>query len=313
MSKTAFVFPGQGTQHVGMGSSLLKEFDVVRNVFDRASTVLGMDMRKLCLEGPQEKLNLTVNTQIAVLTLSIAIYSIFKEKISIKPMVMAGHSLGEYSALYAAGAIGFEDVFSVVQARARYHQEAVPAGLGAMAAIIGLNGDNVELLCSEVSKADAKVSVAIHNTLQQIVVSGHAAAVEKAMLAAKQKGAQQVVRLPISAPCHCSLLQKAADMLKEKLEPVEFLDPSVPVIPNSNPAVFYTKDNARKLLVDQIVLPVQWRQTVEKMAAMGVREIIEIGPKRTVCGLIKRINKNIELFSVEDVDSLHKTAELFSA
>ena len=313
MSKTAFVFPGQGTQHVGMGSSLLAEFDIVRDVFDRASTVLGMDMRKLCLEGPQEKLDLTVNTQIAVLTLSIAIYSIFKEKTAIKPMVMAGHSLGEYSALYAAGAIGFEDVFSVVQARALYHQEAVPAGLGAMAAIIGLDGDSVESLCSEVSEASAKVSVAIHNTLQQLVVSGHAAAVEKAMLAAKQKGAQQVVRLPISAPCHCSLLQRAADMLKEKLEPVAFHNPSVPVIPNSNPTVFYTKDNARQLLVDQIVLPVQWRQTVEKMAAMGVEKIIEIGPKRTVCGLIKRINKNIELFSVEDVDSLHKTAELFSA
>src|SRR4030065_2901635 len=148
MSKTAFVFPGQGTQHVGMGSSLLKEFDVVRNVFDRASTVLGMDMRKLCLEGPQEKLNLTVNTQIAVLTLSIAIYSIFKEKISIKPIVMAGHSLGEYTALYAANAIGFEDVFSVVQARARYHQEAVPAGLGAMADIVRVGGGSVELLSS---------------------------------------------------------------------------------------------------------------------------------------------------------------------
>ncbi|OGP86770.1 MAG: [acyl-carrier-protein] S-malonyltransferase [Deltaproteobacteria bacterium RBG_19FT_COMBO_43_11] len=313
MRKIALVFPGQGTQHVGMGSSLLAEFDVVRDVFDRASTVLGMDMRKLCLEGPQEKLDLTVNTQIAVLTLSIAIYSIIKEKTSIKPIVMAGHSLGEYTALYAANAIGFEDVFSVVQARARYHQEAVPAGLGAMAAIIGLDGDSVESLCSEVSEASAKVSVAIHNTLQQIVVSGHAAAVEKAMLAAKQKGARQVVRLPISAPCHCGLLQKAADMLKEKLEPVEFYDPSVLVIPNSNPAVFYTKDNARKLLVDQIVLPVQWRQTVEKMTAMGVGEIIEIGPKKIICGLIKRINKDIELFSVEDVDSLHKTAELFSA
>lgn len=313
MSKIAFVFPGQGTQHVGMGSSLLVEFEVVRNVFDRASTVLGMDMRKLCLEGPQEKLDLTVNTQIAVLTLSIAIYSIFKEKTAIKPMVMAGHSLGEYSALYAAGAIGFEDVFSVVQARARYHQEAVPAGLGAMAAIIGLDGDSVEALCSEVSDANAKVSVAIHNTSQQIVVSGHAAAVEKAMLAAKQKGAQQVVRLPISAPCHCSLLQRAADMLKEKLEPVAFHDPSVPVIPNSNPAVLYTRENARRLLVDQIVLPVQWRQTVEKISAMGVEKIIEIGPKRTVCGLIKRINKNIELFSVEDVNSLHKTVEFFAA
>jgi [acyl-carrier-protein] S-malonyltransferase len=313
MDKIAFVFPGQGTQHVGMGSSLLAEFDVVRDIFDRASTVLKMDMRKLCLEGPQEKLDLTINTQIAVLTLSIAIYSIFKEKTAIKPVVMAGHSLGEYTALYAAGVIGFEDVFPIVQARAQYHQEAVPAGEGAMAAIIGLDADSVDSLCAEISTPEEKVSLSIHNTAQQLVVSGHASAVEKAMLKAKQKGAAQIVRLPISVPCHCSLLQKTADMLKEKLETVLFHNPDVPVIPNSNPSVFYTKDNARGLLVDQIVLPVQWRQTVEKMTKMGVEKIVEIGPKRTICGLIKRINKNIALFSVEDAQSLHKTAELFSS
>lgn len=313
MAKVALVFPGQGTQHVGMGSPLLAEFAVVRDVFDRASSVLGINMRKLCLEGPQKVLDLTVNTQIAVLTLSIAIYSVFKEKTAIKPMVMAGHSLGEYSALYAADAIGFEDVFSVVQARAQYHQDAVPAGEGAMAAIIGLDDDIVESVCSEVRNSSAQVAVAIHNTSQQIVVSGHTAAVEKAMLIAKQKGAQTVVKLPISAPCHCSLLQKAANMLSEKLAQVEFHNPTTPVIPNCNPDVFYTKENARKLLLDQIVLPVKWRQTVEKMAAMGVETIVEIGPKRTLCGLIKRINKNIQLMSVEDTGSLYKTVEILSA
>ena len=313
MAKVAFVFPGQGTQHVGMGNSLLQEFAAAREVFDRASFVLGIDMRRLCLEGPQEALDLTVNTQIAVLTFNTAIYSVFKEKIAIAPIVMAGHSLGEYSALYAANAISFEDVFSAVQARAQYHQDAVPTGEGAMAAIIGLDSDIVESLCAEVSNSSAKVTVAIHNTAQQIVISGHTAAIEKGMVAAKQKGAQTVVRLPISAPCHCSLLQKAADMLQEKLEKIEFHDPSVPVIPNCNPDIFYTRENARNLLLKQIVSPVKWKQTVEKMATMGVDTIVEIGPKRTLCGLIKRINKNINLMSVEDNDSLYKTAEMLSA
>jgi [acyl-carrier-protein] S-malonyltransferase len=309
MAKIALVFPGQGTQHTGMGSSLFAEFAGVRDVFDHASSILGIDMRRLCFEGPQEALDLTVNTQIAVLTLNIAIYSIFKEKTAINPVVMAGHSLGEYAALYAAGAIDFDDVFPLVQARARYHQEAVSPGEGAMGAIIGMNDDAVKAICAEVNDAQSQVGLAIYNAPEQVVVSGHASAVEKVMQAAKQKGAMKVVRLPISVPCHCSLLQDAARRFAENLAGVVFRNCVPEVIPNCDPNIFYTRENARELLVRQIVSPVKWRQTVEKMVALGVEKIIEIGPKRTLCGLIKRIDKGIQLFSVEDSSSLHKVAE----
>jgi [acyl-carrier-protein] S-malonyltransferase len=309
MVKTALVFPGQGTQHTGMGSSLFAEFAGVRDVFDHASSILGIDMRRLCFEGPQEALDLTINTQIAVLTLNIAIYTIFKEETGINPVVMAGHSLGEYAALYAAGAIDFENVFPLVQARARYHQEAVSPGEGAMGAIIGMDDDTVKSICAEINDATAQVAVAIYNAPEQVVVSGHSGAVEKVMQSAKQKGALKVVRLPISAPCHCSLLQDASRRFAENLAGIAFRKCIPDVIPNCAPDIFYTKDNARDLLIRQIVSPVKWRQTIERMKALGVERIIEIGPKRTLCGLIKRIDKGILLFSVEDSSSLHKTAQ----
>jgi len=313
MAKIALVFPGQGTQHMGMGSSLFKEFVSVRDVFNRASSLLGIDMCRLCFEGPQEDLDLTVNTQIAVLTLNIAIYSVFQEQTAITPVVIAGHSLGEYCALYAAGAIDFDDVFPLVQARARYHQEAVPVGVGAMGAIIGMDDDTVQSICAQINNDQEQATLVIYNAPGQVVVSGHASVVEKVMQEAKQKGALKAVRLPISAPCHCSLLQGAAGRFAENLEKIEFKNFITPVIPNCDPDVFYTKENARELLLRQIVSPVKWRQTVEKMAALGVETIIEIGPKRTLCGLIKRINRNIQLYSVEDVASLHKTVEILAA
>lgn len=312
MAKTALVFSGQGTQHTGMGSSLYKEFASVRNIFQRASSVLGVDMCGLCFAGTQEELNLTVNTQIAVLTLNIAIYSAFKEKTAIQPVVMAGHSLGEYCALYAAGALEFDNVFPLVQARARYHQEALPPGVGAMGAIIGLDDNIVEKICGQINNAQEHVSLVIHNAPDQVVVSGHTGAVEKVMQLAKQKGAMKTVLLPISAPCHCSLLKGAAGRFAENLDKIEFKNFITPVIPNCDPDIFFTADNARELLLRQIVSPVKWRQTVEKMTALGVDTIIEIGPKRTLCGLIKRINKNIKLHSVEDVASLYKTAEILA-
>jgi len=312
MAKIALVFPGQGTQHTGMGSSLFKEFATVRDVFHRASSVLGIDMCRLCFEGSQKDLDLTVNTQIAVLTLNIAIYSVFKEKTAINPVVIAGHSLGEYCALYAAGAIDFDDVFQLVHARALYHQEAVSPGEGAMAAIIGMDDNAVESICAEINNAQTQVAVAIYNAPAQVVVSGHTSAVEKVMQLAKQKGAMKTVLLPISVPCHCSLLQGAAGRFAENLAKIEFTNFITPVIPNCNPDIFYTKENARELLLGQIVSPVKWRQTVEKMGALGVETIIEIGPKRTLCGLIKRINKNIQLYSIEDVASLNKTAGILA-
>jgi [acyl-carrier-protein] S-malonyltransferase len=312
MAKIALVFPGQGTQHTGMGKSFFTEFAAVRDVFHGASSVLGIDMCRLCFEGSQQELDLTVNTQMAVLTLNIAIYSVFKEKTAIDPVVIAGHSLGEYCALYAARAIDFNDVFRLVHARALYHQEAVSPGEGAMAAIIGLDDDTVESICAEINNAQAQVAVAIHNAPAQVVVSGHTGAVKKVMQLAKQKGAMKSVLLPISVPCHCGLLQGAASRFAENLAKIEFMNFSTPVLPNCNPDIFYTKENARELLLGQIVSPVQWEQTVKKMGALGVETIIEIGPKRTLCGLIKRINKNIQLYSIEDVASLYKTAGILA-
>ncbi len=312
MAKIALVFSGQGTQHTGMGSSLYKEFASIRNIFQRASSLLGVDMCGLCFSGTQKELNLTINTQIAVLTLNIAIYSALKEKIAIQPVAMAGHSLGEYCALYAAGALEFDDVFPLVQARARYHQEALPSGVGAMGAIIGLDDNVVEKICGQVNNAQDQVSLVIHNAPDQVVVSGHAGAVEKVMQLAKGSGAMKTVLLPISAPCHCSLLKEAAVRFAENLDKVEFKHFVTPVIPNCDPEIFFTADNARSLLLRQIVSPVKWRQTVEKMTALGVDTIIEISPKKTLGGLIKRINKNIKLHSVEDVSSLYKTAEILA-
>jgi [acyl-carrier-protein] S-malonyltransferase len=313
MAKIALVFPGQGTQHTGMGRSLYNEFASVRNVFHRASSLLGIDMRRLCFEGTQEELDLTINTQIAVLTLNIAIYSVFKEKTAIQPLVMAGHSLGEYCALYAAGALEFDDVFPLVQARARYHQEALPPGVGAMGAIIGMDDDAVEKICSEINSPQENVSLVIYNAPEQVVVSGHAGAVGKVMLAAKQNGAMKTVLLPISAPCHCSLLQGAAGRFADTLEKIKFQHFITPVIPNCDPDIFYTPENARELLLRQIVSPVKWRQSVEKMATLGVEAIVEIGPKRTLCGLIKRINRNIKLHSIEDIAALSKIAETLAS
>ncbi|HOW56859.1 MAG TPA: ACP S-malonyltransferase [Smithellaceae bacterium] len=310
MTRIALVFPGQGTQHTGMGKTLLAGYDTARKVFDRASSVLGVDIRKLCLESPQEVLDLTVNTQIAVLTLSMALHDVFKKETNISPYVIAGHSLGEYCALYAAGAIDFADVLLLVQARARYHQEACSPGEGAMAAIIGMDDGSVAEICREISTGQSRVSVAIENAPQQIVVSGHAAAVEKVMVEARKKGAVKVVELPISVPCHCGLLQSAADRFAETLAGVTFKDFAIPVIPNCNPEMFYSRENAKQFLVNQIISPVQWRQTVDKMSAMDVQTIVEIGPKKTLCGLIKRINKNIQLFCIEDAVSLQKTAAL---
>lgn len=309
MAKTAIVFPGQGTQHTGMGKSLYEEFTGFRDVFDRASSILEVDLRRLCFEGAQDELNLTVNTQIAVLAFNVALYNVFKEKTDIVSSVMAGHSLGEYCAIYAAGAVGFDDLFLLVQARARYHQEAVPPGVGAMGAIIGMDDASVLSICADTSNDKEQVSLVIANAPEQVVVSGHASAVNKVMLSAREKGAMKAVLLPISAPCHCSLLESAALRLAENLACVTFQNFSVPVIPNCDPSIFYTPENARNLLQRQIVSPVKWRQTVERMAEMGIERVIEIGPKKTLCGLIKRINNKMSLFCVESAPSLSKTIE----
>ena len=310
MFRLGLVFPGQGSQYVGMGSDLYHEFAAARDVFDRAREILGFDVASLCFEGPREALDLTVNTQTVVLTLDIAIYEAFRREVPLDPAVMAGHSLGEYAALYAAGALSLEHLLPLVRARARYHQEAVPVGEGAMAAILGPGEEAVRDACSRVCTEGEEVTLALHNAPGQTVVSGHAAAVERVVEEIRRSGGAQAVKLPISVPCHCNMLARAAERLREDLEGIPFGEFSVPVIPNCDPDVFYTRETARDLLCRQIVRPVRWKETIERMAALGVDTILEMGPKRTLSALIKRIDRRFRLLHAENADSLRKTASL---
>lgn len=311
MAKVAFVFPGQGSQHVGMGFDLYREHEIIRSVFTEAGQILGMDVAALCFEGPQHALDLTVNTQIAVLTLDIAVYRLFSRTMAVSPAVLAGHSLGEYAAIYAAGAVQTSDLFPLVRARAQYHQQAVMTGTGAMAAIMGLSPEAVDELCSGVQSETQTVGLAIRNAPNQTVISGSGPAVEKVMTAAEKLAGVKALKLPISVPCHCRLLEPAARSLMADLERIAFDDFKTPVIPNCDPDIFYTKENARELLSRQITSPVRWQETVEKMGALGIDTIVEMGPKKTLCGLIKRIDRKIRLMNIEDTASLRKAISFF--
>lgn len=311
MANVAFVFPGQGAQYVGMGFDLYREDETVRGVFAQAGQILGIDMAALCFHGPRDVLDLTVNTQIAVLTLDIAIYRLFKRTVAVTPAVLAGHSLGEYAALYAAGAVRITDLLPLVQARAQHHQKAVLPGAGAMAAIIGLSSETIDTLCRSVQSETQTVGLAIRNAPNQTVISGDEPAVKKVMDAAEKMGGAKALKLPISVPCHCRLLEPAARWLRADLEKVDFDEFQTPVIPNCDPDVFYTRENARELLARQVTSPVKWQETVEKMGCMGIDTVVEIGPKRTLSGLIKRIDRRMRLLNVEDLASFRKTASFF--
>lgn len=308
MGRFALVFPGQGTQHPGMGQDLYRGHQSVRELFAEAGDVLGKDMVSLCFEGPQELLDLTVNTQIAVLTVEIAAWRVFSERVDREPLVMAGHSLGEYAALHAAGAVGLRDALSVVHRRAQLHQEAVPVGKGAMAAILGLPREEVEALCREQDAEDHVVAVSIENAPGQIVISGHTTAVKEVIAAAGTREGVRAVLLPISVPCHCRLLQGAAERFAAALAKIEVGDGTPPVIPNCDPSQLHSRERTRELLVRQITSPVRWRETIARMAEMGVDTIVEIGPKRILSGLIRRIDRRFRLLNVEDEASLEATA-----
>ena len=309
MEKWALVFPGQGSQYVGMGADLFKEFDAFRGVFSQAQDITGMDIARICLEGPQDVLDQTVHTQLAVLTFELAAYEIFKGHIGgSAPTVAAGHSLGEYSALYAAGSLGLEETITIVQARAKRHQEALPPGVGAMAAVLGLDYEAVAKVCTTCSLPGESLDLANLNAPNQIVISGNARAVERVGEMAREAGIKKFVPLPISVPCHSRLLSEAAELFSGDLAKIDFHPCLIPVIPNYDPSRFHSPDNSRELLWRQMVSPVRWQETVERMTALGVTTVVEIGPRRVLSGLIKNIDRQMRLFYVGDGESLLKTA-----
>jgi [acyl-carrier-protein] S-malonyltransferase len=294
-----FVFPGQGSQYAGMGKELAANFAVARRVFEEASEALGQNMAALCFEGPEEELRLTANTQPAILTASIAAWRVVQEETGITPAYAAGHSLGEYSALVCAGALRFADAVRVVRQRGTFMQEAVPVGMGAMAAVIGLDAEPLTEVCREAAQGEV-VSPANFNSPGQVVIAGHAAAVERAGVLARERGAKRALPLPVSAPFHCALMLPAGERLREVLAGVVVSPLSVPVVTNVEAAPNSDPQRVKELLVAQVSAPVRWEESVRCMEAAGARRFIELGPGKVLGGLIKRIAKEATVQGVED-------------
>jgi len=305
MGKLAFIFPGQGSQHAGMGKALAEAFPAARAVFEEADRALGFPLSRLCFEGPEEELKLTANTQPAILTCSVAAQRVLEEK-AVRPDYVAGHSLGEYSALVAGGCLRLEEAVIAVRHRGEYMQEAVPSGEGAMAAILGLPANKVEEICREAAQGQV-VSPANLNSPGQTVISGHTAAVERAMEAAKAAGAKRALRLPVSAPFHCRLLEPAAARLAVHFESVQFADLKVPLVSNVDADLIDAGAAARDALLRQVPAPVRWEESVRKLIALGCDTFVEVGPGKVLTGLLRQIDKSITGLNVEDPASLEAT------
>lgn len=287
--KLAFVFPGQGSQSVGMLGDLGSDNPIILDTFREASQVLNYDLWELTQQGPSEELNQTAVTQPALLTASVALWRLWCEKSTDRPVKLAGHSLGEYSALVCAGSLAFQDAVKLVEKRGQLMQKAVPEGVGGMAAILGLSDDQVRTLCEANSTDDAYVAPANYNSLGQIVISGHRDAVLKVMDLAKEQGAKRVLLLPVSVPSHCLLMKKAAELFSETLQQIEFNVPSIPVIHNVDVSEHQDAQEIRQALVEQLYQPVRWVETVRLMETYGITAIVECGPGAVLSGLNKRI------------------------
>ncbi|MCM2357064.1 MAG: ACP S-malonyltransferase [Geobacteraceae bacterium] len=303
MEKTAFIFPGQGSQYPGMGKELAENFRVAREVFEEADDALGSKLSRLCFEGPESELKLTANTQPAILTASVAALRVVEAETGLAADYLAGHSLGEYSALVAAGAIRFGDAVRTVRARGTFMQDAVPVGVGAMAAILGVEQEVLAAICTEAAQGEA-VSPANFNSPGQIVIAGHAGAVARVIEIAKARGFRKAMLLPVSAPFHCSLMEPAAERLAETLKGVEILPLRVPVVTNVEAEPNSEQGRVRELLVRQVCAPVRWDGSVQKMTLLGVSRFIEIGPGKVLSGLVKRIAGAAETRNVEDLATL---------
>jgi [acyl-carrier-protein] S-malonyltransferase len=301
---TAFLFPGQGSQAVGMGRAFYESSRGAKAVFEEANEALGFDLRTLVFEGPEAQLALTANTQPAVLTASVAAAAACAER-GVTPAIAAGHSLGEYAALVVAGALHFADAVRVVRRRGEFMQDAVPVGTGAMAAIMGLELPAVERVCAEAARGEV-VEVANVNSAQQIVVAGHRAAVERAVTLAGERGGRKSVVLPVSAPFHCALMAPAADRLRPELDAMAVADPRIPVVRNVDAGVTRTAADVRPFLLRQVASPVRWTDCVTRLAAEGATTFVEVGPGRVLTALLKRIVDGARGFAVEDPAGLDR-------
>jgi [acyl-carrier-protein] S-malonyltransferase len=310
-ARLAFCFPGQGSQAVGMGRAFHEASPAARAVFEEASDALGFDVAKLCFEGPESELQLTANTQPAVLTVSIAGTRLLAER-GLAPAVVGGHSLGEYTALVVAGALAFGDAVSVVRRRGEFMQEAVPVGTGAMAAILGVELPVVEEICREAARGEV-LDVANINSPGQIVVAGHRAAIERAVTLAPARGARRSVLLPVSAPFHCRLMVPAAERLAAVLAGVRAADPRQPVVRNVDAELTTRAADVRPFLVRQVTAPVRWTDCVARMAREGCRTFVELGPGKVLTGLLRRIDGALTGIAVEDVAGLDKALAALEA
>ncbi|WP_223644927.1 ACP S-malonyltransferase [Corallococcus sp. EGB] len=311
MAKVAFVFPGQGSQAVGMGKDLYEQFPEARAVFDAVDDALHEKLSTTCFEGPEEALKLTATTQPAILTVSAAVHAVFQKR-GPAPAFVAGHSLGEYSALVAAGAMGLQDAARAVRARGTFMQEAVPVGTGGMAVILGLTPDAVKAACDAAAQGQV-VAPANYNSPEQTVIAGHAAAVERAGAKCKEAGAKRVMPLPVSAPFHCALMDPVKPRLAEVLSGVRIQAPSVPVVSNVEAKPNAAAARVVPLLLEQVSAPVRWIECVESLKANGVTHVVELGPGKVLGGLIKRITKDIESFNVENAATLEKVLAALGA
>jgi [acyl-carrier-protein] S-malonyltransferase len=299
----AFLFPGQGSQHAGMGKDLAENFPVARQVFEEANDALGVDLASLCFNGPEEDLKLTANTQPAILTTSIAALRVLETEIGIAPNCAAGHSLGEYSALVCAGALNFADAVRIVRQRGTFMQEAVPVGTGAMAAILGLDKETLERVCQDAALGQV-VSPANFNSAGQVVIAGNTEAVDRAMNLAKEHGAKRALPLPVSAPFHCSLMIPAGERLADVLADIKVGDMTVPVITNVEATPNQDASRVCQLLVDQVSAPVLWEDTIACMINLEVERYIEIGPGKVLAGLVKRMAKDSTIQNVQNVSDI---------
>ncbi len=311
-STIAYVFPGQGSQYPGMGKDLADNFPAARKVFEEVDEALGIPLSRLCFEGPAEDLQLTENTQPAILTASIAALRAMEASGFPSPGFVAGHSLGEYSALVAAGAISLSDAARTVRARGRYMQEAVPLGSGAMAAVMGAEIRAIERVCAE-ARGNQICAPANINSTNQVVIAGNAEAVERAMDLMKGIGAKRVIKLNVSAPFHCALMKPAQERLEIDLQQLAFADPRVPVVTNVDALVRTSASELRDALVRQVSAPVRWLESMELLIQQGVTTFVEVGPGKVLSGLMRQINREVKCLNVEAAESLKAAREKLTA